>query len=149
MPIALVTGASRGIGAATARLAAARGYQVAVNYRSDGEAAARVVREIERAGGRALAVRADVSQEGEVLRLFEAVDRELGHVDALVNNAGILERQTALLGIDARRFLLAHPFFAQRLVDFRFFYGAVFFARHTSPFQSIKNPQEQLSSLAA
>ncbi len=103
MPIALVTGGSRGIGAAAARLAAARGYAVALCYRSAGEAAARVVDEIERAGGRALALRADVSREEEVVELFARLDRELGRLDALVNNAGVLEPQTRLEGIDAHR----------------------------------------------
>jgi NAD(P)-dependent dehydrogenase (short-subunit alcohol dehydrogenase family) len=102
-PILLVTGASRGIGAATARLAAERGYDVCVNYRANEAAARRVVSEIERAGGRAVAVGADVSVEAEVVRLFETVDRELGPISALVNNAGILELQTRVEHIDAAR----------------------------------------------
>ncbi|GAB4360311.1 MAG: SDR family oxidoreductase [Kiloniellaceae bacterium] len=85
----LVTGASRGIGAAVARLGAAAGYAVCVNYRSDAAAAAAVVRAIEAAGGRALAVKADVARESEVERLFATVDAELPPLAALVNNAGI------------------------------------------------------------
>jgi NAD(P)-dependent dehydrogenase (short-subunit alcohol dehydrogenase family) len=99
----LITGGGRGIGAATARLAAARGWQVAVNYRSRADEAERVVADIVRAGGRALAVQADVSREDEVLRMFATVDREFGHVDGLVNNAGILERQGRLVDMDAAR----------------------------------------------
>lgn len=85
----IVTGASRGIGAATARMAAARGYAVAVNYASDAAAAGRVVDEIRNQGGRAIAIQADVSNEKDVVRLFETSDRELGPLKVLVNNAGI------------------------------------------------------------
>jgi NAD(P)-dependent dehydrogenase (short-subunit alcohol dehydrogenase family) len=84
-----VTGGSRGIGAATARLAARQGYAVAINYRTTKESAAAVVAEIQSTGGRAIAVQADVSQEREVERLFEEVDRRLGRLSALVNSAGI------------------------------------------------------------
>lgn len=101
--VILITGASRGIGAATARLAAERGYRVCVNYRSHQHAADAVVAEIERTGGRAIAVQADVALEPDVVRLFETVDRELGALSALVNNAGILERQTRVEDIDAAR----------------------------------------------
>ncbi len=87
--VLIVTGGGRGIGAATARLGAARGYAVCVNYRTNAEAAAAVVAKIETAGGRAIAVQADVAREEEVIRLFEAVDKELGPVTALVNNAGL------------------------------------------------------------
>lgn len=86
--VLIVTGGGRGIGAATARLGAARGYGVCVNYRTNAGAAAAVVAEIEAAGGRAIAVQGDVAREEEVIRLFEAVDKELGPVTALVNNAG-------------------------------------------------------------
>jgi len=88
----VITGGARGIGAATARLAAARGYGVCVNYRNDAAAAETVVRDIEGAGGRALAVQADVAREDAVEGLFEAVDRDLGPVTALVNNAGLAGR---------------------------------------------------------
>jgi len=101
--IVLVTGASRGIGAETARLAAARGYTVCVNYRRDHDAAHAVVRDVERAGARAIAVQADVSSEPDVERLFATIDRDLGALNALVNNAGILEAQTRVDGIDAAR----------------------------------------------
>jgi NAD(P)-dependent dehydrogenase (short-subunit alcohol dehydrogenase family) len=101
--IVIVTGGSRGIGAATATLAAARGYAVCVNYRSNIAAADRVVGAIARSGGRAIAVRADVSIEADVIRLFETCDAELGGVTALVNNAGILERQMRVESMDAAR----------------------------------------------
>ncbi len=89
MKTALVTGASRGIGAATAKLLGARGYAVAVNYRSERAKAEQVVSEIARAGGKAVAVQADMGVEADVLRLFDAVDRELGPLTALVNNAAV------------------------------------------------------------
>jgi NAD(P)-dependent dehydrogenase (short-subunit alcohol dehydrogenase family) len=101
--VLVITGASRGIGAATALLAAERGYQVCVNYRDNRAAAEGVVGAIERAGGRALAVRADVASEPDVVRLFATVDQELGRVTALVNNAGILDRQARLDTMDAAR----------------------------------------------
>jgi NAD(P)-dependent dehydrogenase (short-subunit alcohol dehydrogenase family) len=99
----LVTGGGRGIGAATARLAAARGWAVGVNYRSDRAAAEGVVTEIARAGGRAVALGADVSSEPEVARLFDEAERALGPLAGLVNNAGILERQARVEEIDAAR----------------------------------------------
>jgi NAD(P)-dependent dehydrogenase (short-subunit alcohol dehydrogenase family) len=99
----VITGASRGIGAATARMAAHRGYAVCVNYRLRRDLAERIVAEIETAGGRAIAVAADVSEETDVLRLFETCDRQLGTLAALVNNAGIVETQTRIEGIDAPR----------------------------------------------
>jgi NAD(P)-dependent dehydrogenase (short-subunit alcohol dehydrogenase family) len=85
----IVTGSGRGIGAATARLAARRGYGVAVNYAENEAAASAVVHEIEQRNGRALAIQADVSNEKDVLRLFETAERSLGRMAALVNNAGI------------------------------------------------------------
>jgi len=101
--VLIVTGAGRGIGAATARLAARRGYAVCVNYRRDREAAEGVVAGIRRDGGRAIAVPADVAAEADVLRLFDTAAAELGPVDALVNNAGILERQMRLEDMDPER----------------------------------------------
>ncbi|HEY6213589.1 MAG TPA: SDR family oxidoreductase [Vicinamibacterales bacterium] len=103
MRVVLVTGASRGIGAETAKLAAARGYAVGVNYVRNRAAADTVVRDISAAGGRAVAVQADVASEVDVVRLFEAIDRELGALTALVNNAGILETQARVDAIDAAR----------------------------------------------
>ena len=99
----IVTGGSRGIGAATAVLAAQRGYAVCVNYVSNRAAADGVVATIEKAGGKAIAVGADVASEPDVVRLFETVDRTLGRVDALVNNAAILDVQTRLENVDAAR----------------------------------------------
>ncbi len=90
--VLLVTGGSRGIGAATCRLAGARGFAVAVNYRDNEAAAAAVVAAIERAGGRAAAIRADVARESEVERLFAETETRLGPVTHLVNNAGITGR---------------------------------------------------------
>jgi len=102
-PSLIITGASRGIGAATARLAAERGYAVCVNYRANEAAARGVVSAIEAAGGRAVAVAADVSVEADVVRLYDTVDRELGPLSALVNNAGILDLQTRVEQMDAAR----------------------------------------------
>jgi NAD(P)-dependent dehydrogenase (short-subunit alcohol dehydrogenase family) len=86
---AIVTGASRGIGAATARLLASRGFAILVNYANDADAAERVVAGIRTAGGTALAFRADVSKEADVVAMFDAAMRDLGYVAALVNNAGV------------------------------------------------------------
>jgi NAD(P)-dependent dehydrogenase (short-subunit alcohol dehydrogenase family) len=99
----MVTGASRGIGAATARLAAQKGYSVCVNYRSAQSLAERVVADIRAGGGTAVAVAADVAREDDVVRLFEFCDRELGPLGGLVNNAGILERQSRVDAMDAAR----------------------------------------------
>jgi len=101
--VVLVTGASRGIGAETASLAAARGCRVCVNYLRARDAAESVVRGITSGGGHAIAVQADVASEADVIRLFETVDRQLGPLTALVNNAGILERQLRVDAIDAAR----------------------------------------------
>ncbi|MGE0816295.1 MAG: SDR family oxidoreductase [Vicinamibacterales bacterium] len=91
--VVIVTGGSRGIGAATARLAGARGYAVVVGYRADAHAAGRVVHAIRDAGGRAEAVAADVAVADDVGRLFEAADRAFGPLTALVNNAGVVDRK--------------------------------------------------------
>ena len=101
--VLVVTGGSRGIGAATARLAAAKGYAVCIAYRSNQVAASAIVQEIAEAGGEAMAVAVDVSQEADVVRLFERVDAVLGTVTALANNAGILESQTRVEHMDAAR----------------------------------------------
>jgi len=101
--IIVVTGASRGIGAATARLAARRGYAVCVNYLSSRDKAEQVAADIESAGGSAIAVQADTSIEADVLRLFETVDRQMGNITALVNNAGILQTQMRVADMTAER----------------------------------------------
>ncbi len=101
--VLLITGASRGIGAATARLAASRGYDVCVNYRRNRAAADAVVDACHAAGARAAAVPADVAVEGDVVALFQACDRTLGPVTALVNNTGILETQMRVESMDAAR----------------------------------------------
>ena len=90
-PVLLVTGASRGIGAATARLAATRGWDVAVNCTRDAAAAEAVAAEVRAAGRRALVVQADVADEAQVLAMFAAVDRDLGVLRGLVNNAGVVD----------------------------------------------------------
>ncbi len=90
-PILLVTGGSRGIGAATARLAAARGWDVAINYTRDAGAAQAVADDVRARGRRALTVQADVADEAAVLAMFTAVDRGLGPLGGLVNNAGIVD----------------------------------------------------------
>jgi NAD(P)-dependent dehydrogenase (short-subunit alcohol dehydrogenase family) len=89
--VLLVTGGSRGIGAATALLAGQRGYAVAVNYTADAASAASVVERIRAGGGQALAVQADVADEAQVLAMFARVDHELGPLTALVNNAGVVD----------------------------------------------------------
>jgi NAD(P)-dependent dehydrogenase (short-subunit alcohol dehydrogenase family) len=101
--VLIVTGGGRGIGAATARLAAERGYAVCVNYRTNQAAADALVSDVRAAGGTALAVSADVASEPDVVRLFETVDARLGPLAGLVNNAGILERQTRVEHIDTAR----------------------------------------------
>lgn len=99
----LITGGSRGIGAATARLAAQAGYRVGISYRSARGAAEGVVNEIRRTGGQALAVQCDVADEGDIVAMFEAMDREYGRLDALVNNAGMLELQSRVEHMQAAR----------------------------------------------
>lgn len=101
--IVIITGGSRGIGAATARLAAASGYAVCISYLRNSEAADAVAQDIVNAGGKAMAVAADVSVEDDIMRLFEQVDAQLGRVTALVNNAGILERHMRVEEMDAGR----------------------------------------------
>jgi NAD(P)-dependent dehydrogenase (short-subunit alcohol dehydrogenase family) len=102
-PLILITGGSRGIGAATARLAAARGYAVAFTYLERAAAAEALVVELEGTGATALALQADVSVEDDVLRVFRELDTRVGPITALVNNAGVLERQMRLDEMDVRR----------------------------------------------
>lgn len=97
-PVIVVTGGSRGIGAATARLAAARGYKVCINYAHDRQTAEQLATEIH-----ATAIQADLATEAGVVSLFEQVDAKLGRLSALVNNAATLETQTRLDSLDAPR----------------------------------------------
>jgi len=111
--VLIVTGGSRGIGAATAVLAAQRGYAICVNYPERREQAEDVVRAIAKENGRAIAVQADVSSEADVVRLFETADRELGCLTALVNNAATIEHQMRLDCMDAARI---HRMFATNVI---------------------------------
>ena len=111
--VLIVTGGSRGIGAATAVLAAQRGYAICVNYLEGRQQAENVVRAIEKDNGRAIAVQADVSSEADVVRLFETADRELGRLTALVNNAATIEHQMRLDSMDAARI---HRMFATNVI---------------------------------
>lgn len=111
--ILLITGASRGIGSTTAHIAARRGYQVCVNYRTDETAANEVVREINSSGGKAIAIQGDVSLELDVLRLFKTIDRDLGPISALVNNAGMVEHQMRVEDMSVERM---HRVFATNVI---------------------------------
>ena len=101
--VMLITGASRGIGAATARLAARHGYDVAVNYASNKAAAEAVVADIRKAGRKAVAIQADVGKPEDIVRLFKTVDAELGRLDAFFNNAGIVEQASKFVDIAPER----------------------------------------------
>ena len=111
--VILITGGSRGIGAAVARLAGQQGYSVCVNYRQNREAAESVVKSISESGARAIAVLADVTVESDVKRLFSTVDDLLGTITSLVNNAGILEKQMRVDSMDATRL---HRIFATNVI---------------------------------
>ena len=101
--VMLITGASRGIGAATARLAAQRGYALCLNYHQREDAVNAVLQQVRGLGATAIAVKADVADEAQVLHMFEEVDRQFGRLDVLVNNAGMLEQQMRLEQMDAAR----------------------------------------------
>ncbi len=101
--ILVVTGGSRGIGAAVAHLAAEQGYAVCISYLNNQPAADQVVESIRARGATAIALQSDVADEDQVVRLFEQVDRSLGRVTALVNNAGILEKQARVEQMEAER----------------------------------------------
>ncbi|MGB3816352.1 SDR family oxidoreductase [Achromobacter pulmonis] len=102
-PVILITGGSRGVGAATARLAAAHGYDVAISYVSNEAAAQAVVADVQAQGRRALAVLADSADPEQVAGLFAAIDREFGRLDVLVNNAAIIARQSRLEDLSHER----------------------------------------------
>ena len=102
-PIMLITGGSRGIGAATALGAAARGYRVALSYLGNVAAANEIVKKIQQTGGEAVAIQADVGIEADVLRLFKTVDEKMGTLHVLINNAGMLEKQMRLDQMDVGR----------------------------------------------
>ncbi len=101
--VVLITGASRGIGAATALLAARQGYAVAVNYTANSLAADEVVRLIRADGGQAITVQADVAREADVLAMFEKVDAKFGPLSALVNNAGVVDQPSRVDAMSASR----------------------------------------------
>lgn len=102
-PVVLITGASRGIGAAAALLAAQKGYAVAVNYTRNSLAADEVVRQIRSAGGTGITVQADVADESQVMAMFEKVDAKLGGLSALVNNAGVVDVACRVDAMDLTR----------------------------------------------
>jgi NAD(P)-dependent dehydrogenase (short-subunit alcohol dehydrogenase family) len=99
----LVTGASRGIGAAVARLAASRGYAVCINYHQRGDAAETVAEAIREQGGQAMTVQADMAKEDQILAMFERMHEVYGRLDALINNAGVLDLQTTVEQMSAAR----------------------------------------------
>ena len=102
--VAIVTGASRGIGAETAKLLSNNGYSVCINYIQNRDAADSVKNAILKNGGTCITVKADVSIEGDAVRLFNTVEKELGYVSVLVNNAGVLRTQCRLVEITESRF---------------------------------------------
>ncbi|MBP6851357.1 MAG: SDR family oxidoreductase [Rhodoferax sp.] len=102
-PVLLVTGGSRGIGAATALLAARRGFAVAVNYSAHAQSAEAVVAQIREAGGSAIAVQADVADEAQVMAMFRHIDTTLGRLGALVNNAGVVDVATRVDAMSVQR----------------------------------------------
>ena len=121
--VVLITGASRGIGRATARALGALGWSVGVNYRRDADAARVTVEEVERAGGRAVAIAGDVADEAAVIAMFDATENAFGRISALVNNAGIVAPSMPLADMDAARL--------KRLFDVNVF-GAYLCAREAA-----------------
>ncbi|WP_313224526.1 SDR family oxidoreductase [Stutzerimonas nitrititolerans] len=103
--VMLITGASRGIGAAAARLAAAEGYALCLNFHHRADAAQQLLEELKSTGTQAIAVATDVADETQVARLFATIDEQFGRLDVLVNNAGMLERQMRLDEMDAARLM--------------------------------------------
>lgn len=101
--VMIVTGSGRGIGAATAKLASERGYAVCVNYLHNRSAADAVIEEIVSTGGEAIAIAADVSQEADIVHLFETVEQQLGPIKVLVNNAGVLDKAARVDEMTAER----------------------------------------------
>jgi NAD(P)-dependent dehydrogenase (short-subunit alcohol dehydrogenase family) len=143
--IALVTGSGRGIGAATAKLAARRGYAVCINYLNQADRAQAVVHEIRAAGGRAMMVQADTADESAVVSMFEQIDRELGRITSLVNNAGITGKAGRLESYDATAL--------RRILDVNVV-GAMLCSREAAKRMSTKNGGSggtivNLSSIAA
>lgn len=102
-PLILITGGSRGVGAATARLAAAQGYDVAISYINNEAAALGVVADVQALGRRALAIRADSADPEQVAHLFRAIDETFGRIDVLVNNAAIIALQSRFEDLDVAR----------------------------------------------
>jgi NAD(P)-dependent dehydrogenase (short-subunit alcohol dehydrogenase family) len=102
-PLILITGGGRGVGAATARLAAAHGYDVAISFVSNESAALAVAADVEALGRRALPMRADSADPEQVAQLFAAIDRTFGRIDVLVNNAAIIARQSRLEDLEFER----------------------------------------------
>ena len=101
--VLLITGASRGIGAETARLAAARGYALCLNYLHSEQAATELLDSLHTDGHHAIAYQANVGVEAEVEAMYQAIDDEFGRLDGLVNNAGILEKQSDLVDMTVAR----------------------------------------------
>ncbi len=126
-PVIFVTGGSRGIGRSIVELATAKGYKVAFTYRSDQDAASSAVAEAEASGGEALAIRADVSSQSDMKAAFEAAMDRFGHIDCVVNNAGVVGEPRPILDVDEA--LLSHVFSAN---VFGTFYAVAEAVRHMS-----------------